>query len=212
MIKNPTAGIILAAGMSTRFGSPKQLLKIGDSTLLVMVIDAALKSELDRVVLVLGHRADEIKASIGSSLSGSRLKTIINPCYQEGMATSLQCALKAVRTGFPSIMVLMGDQPLLSDQVINILLRRFRGSEKDICIPVYNGKRGLPVCLTERFYDDILEIKGDIGAREIIRDNPKDVMTVEMEGANAFIDVDNEADLERINELMKDTSDNRKAE
>ena len=198
--------------MSTRFGSPKQLLKIGDSTLLAMVIDAALKSELDRVVLVLGHRADEIKASIGGSLSGSRLKTIINPCYQEGMSTSLQCALKAVRTGFPSIMVLMGDQPLLSDQVINILLRRFRESEKDICIPVYNGKRGLPVCLTERFYDNILEIKGDIGAREIIRDNPKDVMTVEMEGSNAFMDVDNEADLERINEFMKDTSDNRKAE
>jgi len=204
MVKKPTAGIILAAGMSTRFGRPKQLLKIGDSTILSMVVDAAIKSELDKIVLVLGHKADTISDSLGELLSDSRLKTVINPRYQEGMSTSLQCALTGIRNEFPSIMVLMGDQPLLSDQVINILLRQFRKSGKDICVPVYEGKRGLPVCVTKRFYDNILEVKGDMGARDIIRNHPTDVLTLEMEDSTPFMDIDKETDLERLQSIIKE--------
>lgn len=201
--KRPTAGIILAAGMSTRFGRLKQLLEIGDTTILSMVIDAAMKSDLDRMAVVLGHQADAIKASLGDKLLNSRIITAMNPRYQEGMSTSLQCGLMEVRDEFPSIMVLMGDQPLLSHEVINLVLSSFRSSDKDICVPVYKGKRGLPVCFTKRFYKDILAVKGDVGAREIIRNNPMDVLTAEIEDSTSFMDIDEEADLESLKSLHR---------
>ena len=203
MDKRPTAGIILAAGMSTRLGRLKQLLEIGDSKILSMVIDAAVKSDLDRVVLVLGYCADEIRNSIGDKLLNSRIMTAVNQRYQEGMSTSLQCGLIEIRDEFPSIMVLMGDQPLLGHDTINFMLRTFRTSGKDICIPVYRGKRGLPACFTKRFYDDILAVKGDIGAREVIRNNPEDVLAVEIEDPGIFMDIDEKADLDRLELFVK---------
>jgi molybdenum cofactor cytidylyltransferase len=118
------------------------------------------------------------------------------------MSTSLQCGLTKIRGEFPSIMVLMGDQPLLSHKVINQVLSSFRASDKDICVPVYNGERGLPVCFTGRFYDDILGITGDMGAREIIRKNPLNVLTVAIKDSTSFMDIDEEADLERFKLLI----------
>jgi molybdenum cofactor cytidylyltransferase len=203
MDKRPTAGIILAAGMSTRFGKMKQLLELGDSTILSMVIDTALKSDLERVVLVLGHKADAVRASLGDRLFNSRLVILKNQRYEEGMSTSLKCGLMDTREEFPSIMVLMGDQPLLSHEIINLMLRSFRSSDKDICVPVFKGKRGLPVCFTGRFYDDILGITGDMGAREIIGKNPDEVLTVEVEDSKVFMDIDNEKDFEGLKALIK---------
>jgi molybdenum cofactor cytidylyltransferase len=202
MDKRPTAGIILAAGMSRRFGKLKQLLKIGDSTILSMVIDAALRSDLDRVVLVLGHEADQISSALGDMLFNPRLAVVVNPLFQEGMSTSLKRGIKEVRDRFPSIMILLGDQPLLSRDVINHMLERYRSSDKDICVPSFRGKRGLPVCIAERFYDDILKVTGDMGAREIIRNNPADVLEEELEDPACFMDIDEEADLERIKILL----------
>jgi molybdenum cofactor cytidylyltransferase len=203
MDKRPTAGIILAAGMSTRFGRLKQTLEIEGSTILFRVIDAVIKSDIDKVVLVLGYQEDAIKAVLGDILLNPKLKIVINPRYQEGMSTSLQCGLTEIRDEFPSIMVLMGDQPLLSHKVINILLNSFRSSDKNICVPVYKGTRGLPVCFTRMFFNDILEVTGDMGARDIIRNNPMDVLTVEIEDSNFFIDIDEEADLKRVKTLFE---------
>jgi molybdenum cofactor cytidylyltransferase len=203
MGKRPTAGIILAAGMSTRFGRLKQMLEISDSTILAMVIDAAVKSDLDRVVLVLGHEANAIKASLDDKLLNSRIITALNPRYEEGMSTSLRCGLMEVKGEFPSIMVFMGDQPLLSHEVIDLVLRSFRESDRGICIPVHKGQRSLPVCFASMYYDDILVITGDRGAREIIAGNPEDVLTVEVEDPAPFMDIDDEGDFERLKALIK---------
>jgi len=206
MEKRPTAGIILAAGMSRRFGKLKQLLEIGDSTILSMVIDAVMKSDLEKVLLVLGHQADAVRASLVDKLLNSRIITVLNPHYEEGMSTSLKCGLMEIEAEFPSIMVLMGDQPLLGHEVINLVLRSFRASDKDICVPVYKGKRGLPVCFTRRFYNNILGITGDMGAREIIGKNPEDVQTVELEDPTAFMDIDDERDFDGLKSLVKKRS------
>lgn len=202
MDKRPTAGIILAAGMSTRFGSLKQLLKIGDSTLLSMVVNTAIKSNLDKVVLVLGYKSDTIKASMGEEIPNSGMMTVVNPRYHEGMSTSLQCGLKQIQDQFPSIMVLMGDQPLLGYEIINLILREFHSSGKDICAPVHNGRRCLPVCFTKKFYDDIFAIKGDMGAREIIRKNPEEIISIEIEDPGSFVDIDDKNDFEKIQLLI----------
>lgn len=204
MDKRPTAGIILAAGMSTRFGRLKQLHEIGDSTILSMVVDTAVRSDLDKVVLVLGHEANAVAASLGQRIMNSRILMTVNDRYREGMSTSLKRGLCEIKDEYPSIMVLMGDQPLLGHGVINTILGTFRSTDKDICVPVYRGIRGLPVCFTERFYNDILAVKGDTGAREVINNNPSDVFPVEMEDSNPFMDIDEEADLERLKSPIKE--------
>jgi molybdenum cofactor cytidylyltransferase len=202
MDKKPTAGIILAGGMSRRLGMPKQLLEVGGSTVLSRVIGAAINSELDRVIVVLGHHAETIKASMHGILENEKVVTVLNPWYPEGMSTSLQCGLKEIQYAFPSIMILMGDQPLLSAKTINLLLKAFRSSQKDICVPVNKGKRGLPVCFTKRFYLDIFSIKGDIGARQIIDENADSVISIEISDPEVFLDIDDSDDVREITAIV----------
>jgi molybdenum cofactor cytidylyltransferase len=198
MGKGPIAGIILAAGMSKRFGKTKQLHDLGGSTMLSKVIDASIKSELEAIVVVLGHESEAVRASLGSRPVEPRLSIVVNPDYLQGMSTSLQCGLMEFRDRFSSIMVLMGDQPLISHEMINRILLAFRSSGKDICLPVFKGKNMQPVCISNRFYDEIFQVKGDMGAREIIRNNPGAVLPVDMEEGQGFIDIDCEEDLRLI--------------
>ena len=202
--KRPTAGIVLAAGTSVRFGSFKPLFKVGNGTILSMVIDAAVKSDLDRIVLVLGYKSDEINANISHYLHDSRLRTVINPRYQDGMSSSIQRGLNEIMDEFPSVMIIMGDHPLLDSATINMLLDRFRTSDKDICVPAYKGTRDLPVCFGNRFFSDIMDLTGDIGAREIIQKNPEHVLTVEIENPDCFVDVDTKSDLAALLSRFKE--------
>lgn len=195
MRKKPTAGIILAAGMSIRFGSLKQLIKIGEKTILSMAVEAAERSELDQIILVLGHQSDAIIKALGEDFNNPRLRVVINPAYREGMSTSLQRGLREIKDDFPSVMVILGDHPFLKTDTINLILDRFRSSDKDICVPVHEGKRGFPVCINSRYYSDIFNITGDKGAREIIKDNPDDVLYLEIEDPGCFRDIDRETDI-----------------
>jgi molybdenum cofactor cytidylyltransferase len=198
MRKRPTAGIVLAAGMSTRLGRPKHLITMDGKTLLARVVAAALESELAEVVLVLGYEAERVLTALGSLGREKRLRTVVNERYEDGMAGSLQAGLLPVKEQYPGVMFLLGDQPLIAADVINLLLRRFWSSNKDICVPVQGERRGNPVCFSRRFYGQILDIQGDTGAREIIGRHPGDVLLVEIDSPYFFLDIDRTEDLERL--------------
>ena len=195
-------GIVLAAGMSTRMGNPKQLMSLSGKPLLARVVEAALASELEEVELVLGHEAEKILAALGSLARDQRLTTVVNKRYREGMAASLQAGLLQVKDRFPAVMFLLGDQPMVAADTVNLLLRRFRASDRDICVPVYAGVRGNPICFSNLFYDRIIAIRGDTGAREIINDHPDNVLYVEIENPLCFMDIDSPEDAEQINNLL----------
>jgi molybdenum cofactor cytidylyltransferase len=198
MNKMPTAGIILAAGSSSRLGRTKQLLEIDGQILLAKTISTALASKLDRVVLVLGHESDRILAALGDRLKDHRIMVTVNERYREGMSSSLQHALLMVRSAYPSIMVILADHPFLDAGTIDLLLDRFRDSDKDICVPCFRGRQGVPVSLSSRFYKDVMNIRGDIGARNIVRENPECTIEVEIENGSCFVDIDNEEDYEAV--------------
>jgi molybdenum cofactor cytidylyltransferase len=197
MGKKPTAGIILAAGKSSRLGRPKQLLDIGGRPLVAGTVETALRSTLERVVLVLGHEAEAILAALGRPGADSRLSLTFNPRYGEGMSTSLQEGLIQV-SSFPSIMVILADHPYLDYRLIDFLLTSFRNSDKDICVPCCKGRQGSPTLFGARFYPDIMNIRGDVGGREIIRANPASLLRVEIETEDCFFDIDTEEDLARL--------------
>lgn len=195
-LDKPTAGILLAAGSSTRMGRPKQLVRIGGDLLLSRVLKVAIASDLERVVLVLGHRARTIQAALGDEQAHPKVRIVINDRHREGMSTSLQAGLAAVRECCPAIMVLLADQPFVDTAVVNRLLRSFHHSGKGICVPVHGGRRGLPVCFRHPFYDAIMQISGDRGARDIIRDHPEQVLQVNIDNPDCFYDIDTKDDLD----------------
>lgn len=198
-----TAGIILAAGRSQRFGRPKQLLKLGNRYMLEWVLDAALASRLAKVVLVLGHEHQKIAGTLGSRLDHPKLEVAINPRYAEGQSRSLQAGLTTVRKLFDSVVFLLADQPLLQSSTIDHLLERFRKSEKYICVPVYRGKRGNPVIFRRALYCWLMALEGDVGARNIILGNPQHVLSVEVDDPLTFVDIDSAEDLLVLKDLIQ---------
>jgi molybdenum cofactor cytidylyltransferase len=200
--KKQTAGIILAAGMSLRFGQPKQLLRLGDKSLLEWVLDAALASRLAKVVLVLGHEHQKILQALKTKTGLPRLQIVINPRYREGQSRSLQAGLSPVHKAFHSVMFLLGDQARLQPDTIDHLLESFWSSEKDICVPVCRGKRGNPTIFSRALYSKLMAIEGDIGARAIIQENPAQVLSVEVDDPLGFVDIDSQEDLAGLQNLL----------
>ena len=200
-----TAGIILAGGRSTRFGHPKQLLKLSGKYLLEYVLDAALCSKLNRIVLVLGHEHQKILRALTAPTTHERLEVVINHRYLEGQSRSLQAGLLRVRQTFPAVMFLLGDQPMLNSDTIDHMLDVFRPSAKDICVPVCQGIKGNPTIFNRVMYDQLMAIEGDIGARDIIRNNSNRVLYVELNDPLCFFDIDSQKDFENLESLLDDS-------
>jgi len=201
--KKPTAGIILAAGLSSRFGRPKQLVELNHKPLLAWIVDACLGSRLDKILVVLGESASPIASCLAKRYSDPRITPIINPQYAQGMSRSLRAGLLKAMPAFPSVMFLLGDQPLVDSNLIDRLLAGFWESEKDICVPVHNGRRGNPTLFSRKFYDQLLTVSGDIGAREIIQAHPADVLSIEIEDPLPFFDIDTETDIDTLRTILK---------
>ena len=169
------------------------------------MLDAALNSELNSIVLVLGYAHQKILQALGEKLQHSKLLVAINPQYEKGQSLSLHTGLSKVKDDYPAVMFLLGDQPMLNAATINVLLERFWADEKDICVPIYQGKRKTPTIFRRRFYTQLMGIKGDMGARQLIDDNPDRVLAVEMKNKICFFDVDTQQDLERLKKNLKKT-------
>ena len=202
MQEKPTAGIILAAGAATRFGQPKQLLRLKDKTLIEWVLDAALNSKLSRIVLVLGYEHQKILQALGEKTQHSKLHIEFNPHYKKGQSHSLRIGLSTLKSDFPAVIFLLGDQPMLNSATINTLLERFWSADKDICVPTYRGRRKTPTVFGRRFYSQLMDIKGDKGARQLIDANPDQVLTVEIDDPLCFYDVDTQKDFKQLKDLV----------
>jgi len=180
------AAMILAAGESKRMGKPKQLMPLGRTTILEQTVDNFLDSKVNEVIVVLGHRAEEAKRLIAAR----PVKLAINPNYQQGMSTSVIAGLSMVDSRAEAVMITLGDQPFIDSQTINILAEAFGAHNKGIAIPVYRGRRGHPVVFAMIYKGELLKLKGDIGAREIVDRHPDDVLGVAVNCEGICIDID----------------------
>ncbi len=188
------AGIILAAGMSTRFGGNKLLADYQRRPIIRWVAEAALASQLTQILVVLGHQA----VAVGDALADLPIDTVVNQDYQHGQSTSVISGLKAVQTNYSAAMYLMGDQPLIETAIIDELITAYVKSEHDICYPSFQNKRRNPVIFGDVFFDDILALTGDTGARAIIDANPGRALAIGFNHEQSFLDVDEEIDLNSL--------------
>jgi molybdenum cofactor cytidylyltransferase len=159
------------------------------------VAAAALASRLGKVVVVLGHQKEALRAALADLDGDARLRFVDNADYADGQSSSVRAGLRAIGSGARGAMFLMGDQPLLGPGIIDRLIGAFEASDKGICLPAQGGRRRNPVIFAARYFPEILAISGDTGARGLIEANPSDVEACAIEDEAAFRDIDHGSDL-----------------
>lgn len=180
------SAIVLAAGQSKRMGRAKQLLPFGSGTILESVIMSLAESKVDEIILVLGHRGEEIR----ESLACRPAKTVINPRYEEGMSSSIICGMNAVDEHADAVMIVLGDQPLISSDVIDKLAQEYRSGEKGIVVPLCKMRRGNPVIFDIKYREKLSALRGDIGGKTIVDSDSGDVLEVDIESDAVIQDID----------------------
>jgi molybdenum cofactor cytidylyltransferase len=159
------AAVVLAAGASRRMGRPKQLLPLPGGTVLSTVVSRLLESSVDRVVVVLGHEAEVIRR--GSGLPADpRVAVVVNADHAEGMASSLRSGVAACADA-EAVVVALGDQPGIEPSVVTRLVSAFRAGAR-LAVPVQGERRGHPVLFDRSLYAELLALRGDRGAREVV--------------------------------------------
>jgi molybdenum cofactor cytidylyltransferase len=199
MQENSSSGvsaIVLAAGMSTRLGSPKQLLQIGGRPLLAIALETLSRSQIQEIVVVLGASADIIRRQV--ALDGA--KVVVNDQYREGMGTSLRVGLAAIAPSARAALVVLADQPLLQSSTINELIEQHQKNQPHIVIPLYRGFRGNPVLLDRSVFPELAGLSGDIGCRAIFGGHTDNILKVPVDDAGILLDVDTRADCENLQE------------
>jgi len=180
------SAILLAAGEARRMGKLKQLMPLGKTTIVEQTIDNLSSSKVSEVIVVLGHRAEEIMKRI----AGRPIKMVINPLYRQGMSTSIAAGLTFIDSRAQAVMLALGDQPFVDGPTINRLIKEFEAHDKGIAIPTYKGKRGHPLIFSIKYKAQLSGLKGDIGGREIIKHHPEDILEVAVDCEGIVIDVD----------------------
>ena len=192
------AGVIIAAGASSRLGRPKQLLPLAGRPLLAHALANALASRLDEVVLVLGHQAPTIERALVKALGPTRTSIVVNPRYAEGQSTSVVAGLDATPSGAEAVLFLLGDQPGVAPAIIDAVLATYRSSPAPIVAPTYGGTIGNPILFARHLFPVLKCLSGDEGARGVVRRHLGEVRRVEIGLAAPPPDVDTEADYQSL--------------
>ena len=180
-------GIVLAAGLSTRMGEPKQLLRFGNSTVIETVVDNMLGSKLSEVIVVLGHEVDKVRAKI----QHKPVKVVFNPDYQGGMLTSAQCGARALPRNATAFALMLVDQPLITLDLINLVVEAYQEVDKGIVLPSHNYRRGHPVIFDRSYIADVLALDVESGGiRSLFRTYLEDIHYVEMHTNRVLKDID----------------------
>jgi molybdenum cofactor cytidylyltransferase len=194
------AGIILASGYSKRMRRDKLLLEFNNKPAVENVIIAAKKSMLSRVILV--YRNDKVKA-IGEEQG---VETIKNNRAYLGQSESVKLGVSDA-DNVEGYLFLAGDQPLISTQFINILIKEFEVSTKEIIVPKYNDKIKMPILFSSKYREELLASEGEQGGHEIIQNNPEDVMYVDVKYSCDVADFDHYEDYLRFLDNKEENHD-----
>ena len=196
------ATIVLAAGQSRRMGSVNKLLaEIAGKPMTTHVVDAAIASSASPVVVVTGHEPALLK----EALADRDVRFIHNPDFADGLSTSLRAGLTLLDADIDGAVVCLGDMPSVSATHINRLIVAFDpAAGHAIIVPTFNGKRGNPVLWHRRFFAQMSDVSGDVGARHLIGDNEGSLLEVAMDDDAILADLDTPAALAAHKAARKD--------
>jgi len=192
---NSYAVIVLAAGSSSRLGKSKQLLPYKNKTLLQYLTEEAKNSSAETVVVVLGANAEAIQKKV----STRNIFFVINEDWKEGMASSIGCGINEIQKINPAVdgaIIMVCDQPFVNTELLNKLITAHSKTKKQIVTCGYDNIAGPPTLFDKKRFPELLQLKGDTGARKIVLQYEDETAIVSFpQGA---IDIDTAADYENL--------------
>lgn len=189
--------VILAAGASTRLGQPKQLVPIAGRPALQHVVSNAVAVAGASVSVVLGAQA----ADMTRMLQHSSATILINRQWQEGIAASIRCGVSSLSPGCDAVLLVLGDQVAVTTSDMRRLVSAWNGQDSVLAASVYSGQLGVPAIFPRWCFNELLELRGDQGAKAVINRNASRLAHVPM--PNAALDLDTLEDVAAMQEHFR---------
>lgn len=186
MSRKRVAAIVLAAGGSSRLGQPKQLLPVDGQPLLSRTLDVVRRSALAPRIVVLGGYAAEIMAGVRLD----DVEVVTNLEYQQGQAGSLKAGIAALPADIDGAIVILGDQPLVEPWLMDELVEAFAPAQHVAVRPRFTGGPGNPVLLGRALFPELMQLEGDVGARDVLKRHRDCIAEVDHTSRHAPRDVD----------------------
>jgi molybdenum cofactor cytidylyltransferase len=185
--------IVLAAGRSQRMGTQKLLLPFAGQTVIEHIVDQVLAAPIRNTLAVVAEKENTVAAA----LSTKPITLAVNPDPKAEMLNSVRVGLRALDPGAQAAIIVLGDQPSLESAVLNQLVSAFRTTQKGIVVPVHNGKRGHPLLIAARYFDELQQHYDDVGVRGLLTAHADDIAEVAMADAGVLADMDYPEDYRR---------------
>ena len=185
--------IVLAAGQSKRMGLQKLLLHFAGKTVISYIVDQLTASLVDEVYVVVGSHREQVSRE----LSGRPVSIVYNPDYKSDMLSSVRCGLRAISKQCKAVLVALGDQPSVTTKLVDRMLENFTSSQKQILVPLYDGKRGHPIIFSAAYRDEILTDYDDIGLRGLLYNHKEDIFELPVHMSGVLSDMDYPEDYRR---------------
>ena len=180
--------VVLSAGESYRMGRPKALLPIDGRTFIEKIVAALKKSSVAKVMVVLGHNADEMIQRI----EHLPVEILVNPDYKLGQLSSLQVAVRRLERepDCDGMLVHLVDHPYVNTELVQTMIKRYEDTGKLIVVPRYNGKRGHPVIFSRKLFSELLAAPVDQGAKAVVNAHRDDTLEIDTEAEGVTVDID----------------------
>ncbi|MBS0377278.1 MAG: nucleotidyltransferase family protein [Proteobacteria bacterium] len=185
--------VVLAAGASTRFGSPKQLVRIAGRPLLHAAVTNAAEVVGSSLIVVLGSGA----AELGALLKHSPGSIVVNQDWREGLASSIRAGIARLPLTCAGVLLMLADQPGVTPDDLKRLAGTWRKQPQYVAAALYSGTTGVPAIFPRSLFQELAQLRGDQGARALLRRNSDRLVRVPMPGA--ALDIDTPEDLLAVN-------------
>jgi len=161
------SAILLAAGSSKRYGKKNKLLEKYKSEILIKsTLDNLLKSRVNEIIIILGHDFKNVSYNIKKSF---KIKIVYNKNFSRGMSSSIILGLKNINKKSKGVLVCLSDMPKIKMSTYNTIVDYFNKNPKLPAVPYFKSRRGNPVCFPQNFISSLKKLKGDKGARHILK-------------------------------------------
>ena len=180
--------VILSAGESSRMGQPKALLPIDGQTFIERIVGALKQTSIARVIVILGHDAEEMKQRVGHL----PIEILVNPDYKLGQLSSLQVAVRHLEktADCDGMLVHLVDHPYIDSGLVATMIERFYQSGKLLVVPRHDGKRGHPVIFSRKLFGELLAAPMDQGAKAVVNAHRDDTLEIDTQDEGITVDID----------------------
>ena len=180
--------VVLSAGESSRMGRPKALLPIEGQNFIERIVGELTQSQAGRIVVVLGHNADEMRRQI----EHLPVDIVTNTDYKNGQLSSLQSAIRHIEkeNRCDGMLVHLVDHPYIDRRLVDLMIQRFYETKKLIVVPRHQGKRGHPVIFSRDLFEELLGAPADQGAKAVVKAHRAETLEMDTDDEGIALDID----------------------